>query len=979
MGDRPAEAVARDFDAMFRHGVLTGMSDAQLIERFATPPDGGGEMAFEVLVRRHGAMVMGVCRRVLGHDQSAEDAFQATFLVLALKARGIRVRDSLGPWLHGVAARIARRALAASRRHRHEPLPEEGPAVAGMPDPELADLGAAIDEELARLPDKYRLPVVLCYLKGQTQEEAARALGWTKGTVSGRLARAKDLLRHRLGRRGLAPSVAVLAAALAPSEVTAAVPASLVNSTVRTAIAAILGGAEAGAVAGHVTSLARGALKWLLVTRLVRAAVVSVLMLTTVAALAAPVLMPGWLPPRGNPLGRLFSKRGPAGARAALDPPAPRLDRYGDPLPAGAAVRLGTIQRRHTQRVVGLDLARGGKAVTVQDDGLLRLWDVETGRQLQADSLVDDAPGADRTIGLVAVSADGRFLATSGFDRGNVRPQGLNPVWIWKFEPHRLLRRLDVPALRVESLAISPDGTTIAVGVFSGEVLRWDVATGQRRATVKLGKLPISSLTYAPDGKSLVSTGQSRPVLVWDLEKGRGSALTGLKGSWSWPRFSRDGDLLAVPEVGAGIVLWDWKAGRTHIRIPGTVAVFAPDGRSVAVTGNGDALLTLLDTRDGRVRWKADLDWGIRQSGPIFSSDEKTILIEIDGEMRFLDAETGRERFGDDQTHPLQMSTVRYSPDGRRLLAGEYGGRVRIWDPSASRLLQVIGHRGRSQLLAVSPDGRDLAVARWQVEQSMSVWDLTTGRLRRDLQGFGDRVQAKALAFSPDGKSLLVYGNDHRLRMFKISTGREQAVVQPRFRLAEENPPLGPSFPPAKGKPPIDPWILAGDFSRGNRFLAVLEQRTVHVADMVTGEERFSGPGRVLAFTPDGGSLAIAAQCPPSQEDQGYGKTMVSTLDSDEIRLVDLDSGRDRRIAIRREQVQSLAFSPDGRLMAVAAGWRHATIRLYRTADGREIEAMSLPAPVTSRLGLAFSPDGRSLAAGLNDTTIPIWDVSRYH
>ena len=288
MDDRRAESALRDIDALFRLGVVTGVSDGQLLERFTARADREGQLAFEAIVRRHGPMVLGVCRRVLGDEQSAEDAFQATFMVLAIKAPAVRRRDSLGSWLHGVAARVARRALATRRRQQPQPLPEADLIATAAPDPALADLAAVIDEELGRLPDKYRLPVVLCYLEGRTQEEAARTLVWTKGTVSGRLARAKDLLRHRLTRRGLASSVGLVAAALTPETASAAVPASLLVATVRIATAAVLGGAEAGVIAGSVSSLVRAAMTWMRVARLVK-----VTALTLVVGLAAPATMAG--------------------------------------------------------------------------------------------------------------------------------------------------------------------------------------------------------------------------------------------------------------------------------------------------------------------------------------------------------------------------------------------------------------------------------------------------------------------------------------------------------------------------------------------------------------------------------------------------------------------------------------------------------------------------------------------------------------
>jgi RNA polymerase sigma factor (sigma-70 family) len=210
-----------------------GVSDAQLLESFLANHD---ETAFTALVRRHGPMVLAVCRRLLPNPHDAEDAFQATFLVLVRKAASLRRPQQLGNWLYGVAYRTAlkARATAARRRSRERPLvdvPKEGP-VAELVWRELRPL---LDEELARLPDKYRTPVVLCCLEGVSKREAARQLGWPEGTLSTRLHQARELLRQRLTRRGLTLSSGVVAAALTQSAAPAAVPVSLTTLTAKAA------------------------------------------------------------------------------------------------------------------------------------------------------------------------------------------------------------------------------------------------------------------------------------------------------------------------------------------------------------------------------------------------------------------------------------------------------------------------------------------------------------------------------------------------------------------------------------------------------------------------------------------------------------------------------------------------------------------------------------------------------------------------
>jgi RNA polymerase sigma factor (sigma-70 family) len=244
-------------------------TDEQLLDNFLTRHD---QAAFEALVRRHGPMVLGVCRRVLPNPHDVEDAFQATFLVLIHKARALSRRELLANWLYGVAYRTAVKAKGeAARRRLHERHAGAAALMASEPAPDLleGELGQVLDEELQRLPKKYRVPLVLCYLEGQTYEQTARQLGWTPGTVSGRLARARDLLRGRLTRRGVTFAVGLLATGLATDRVTAAVPASLVHSTTNAAMLVAGGNAAAtGAVSTSVLPLTKGVLQAMFWTKL---------------------------------------------------------------------------------------------------------------------------------------------------------------------------------------------------------------------------------------------------------------------------------------------------------------------------------------------------------------------------------------------------------------------------------------------------------------------------------------------------------------------------------------------------------------------------------------------------------------------------------------------------------------------------------------------------------------------------------------
>src|SRR5262245_10494007 len=262
-----------------------GLSDGQLLGAFVERRD---EAAFEALVRRHGPMVLGVCRRVLGCAHDAEDAFQATFLVLARKAASIAPREMVGNWLYGVAQRTALCARAGNlRRRSREKQVKAMPHPTIEPDVGWWELQALLDQELSRLPVLYRAPVVLCDLEGRSRKEVARHLDVPEGTLSSRLATARRLLAARLARRGLALSGGALATIVSAKAV-AGVPLALGASTVKAATAVAAGQAAVGVVSAEVTALVGGVLKAMSLTKLTFATVV-------VFAVAALTTGTAWL------------------------------------------------------------------------------------------------------------------------------------------------------------------------------------------------------------------------------------------------------------------------------------------------------------------------------------------------------------------------------------------------------------------------------------------------------------------------------------------------------------------------------------------------------------------------------------------------------------------------------------------------------------------------------------------------------------
>lgn len=248
-------AAGRDNDAC---------TDRQLLEQFVTRRE---QASFAALVRRHGPMVLGVCRRVLGHDQDAEDAFQATFLILARKAGSIRKHESVNSWLHGVAFHVAERLRAkVARRSVLQRKAVSRPPIDPAECVAWREIRCLLDSELARLPEHYRAPLVLCYLQGQTQDEAARQLEWSLSTFRRRLDRARRLLACRLKSRGLKLSAALTTPVLLENSATA-VPPLLAANTVRAGLIVATRNTAQGIVSAQVISLAESSVGSLVVKK----------------------------------------------------------------------------------------------------------------------------------------------------------------------------------------------------------------------------------------------------------------------------------------------------------------------------------------------------------------------------------------------------------------------------------------------------------------------------------------------------------------------------------------------------------------------------------------------------------------------------------------------------------------------------------------------------------------------------------------
>ncbi|MFO0953113.1 MAG: sigma-70 family RNA polymerase sigma factor [Isosphaeraceae bacterium] len=349
MKTRKGGAVLRQVNSLFNLGATRELTDGQLLERFATAPGEAGELAFAALVERHGAMVLRVCRARLTDPHDALDAFQATFLVLVRKARGLWVRDSLGPWLHQVAWRTATCAkVTAARRRRLERESVEAAALGKTTDAREPGWENVLHQEIDRLPERYRVPIVLCDLQGLSCEEAARRMGRPVGTVKCWRSRGRDRLRARLTRAGLAPA-AGLATVLSTSAGEAPVPKAAQESLWAAARAAA-NGSTVGVIPASVAEIVNGVMKEMFMNTLRRTTACLLALAVVAAGLGAAAR--GGAKDETPPAEPADAQAAPALARA--DPPGetsrtPEHDLW--PLTLHEALRLGLENADNVQGV----------------------------------------------------------------------------------------------------------------------------------------------------------------------------------------------------------------------------------------------------------------------------------------------------------------------------------------------------------------------------------------------------------------------------------------------------------------------------------------------------------------------------------------------------------------------------------------------------------------------------------------------------
>jgi RNA polymerase sigma factor (sigma-70 family) len=1006
MAETHPSPVLRHIHNLIGGGAAARLTDGQLLERFLTDRD---EEAVAVLVRRYGPLVLGVCRRVLHNTHAAEDAFQATFLVLIRKAHSLDRSKPLGSWLYTVAYRLALRARANEVRRR-EGEAEAAACRAEPAETTPSDLVVAVEEELQRLPERHRVPLVLCYLEGKTNEQAAQVLGCPRGSMSWRLNQARDLLRQRLLRRGLVYPAGALAALLTAEAASAAVPLPLLHNTVR---AGLWFAAEEASTTAFVSTqaltLAQGALKSMLVHKL--------------KIIAGLLLALGLLGTSATLLVRAAYQAEPAVPPDQRPPqvPAERAEVRQEGLPAGALARLGTTELRHGDGIFFAAYTPDGKRLlTAGKDKKIRLWDLATRKELRCfdrgeaeESKEPDAPepgqAMDRrmlaTLAMafqVSLSPDGEVVAAN---RGGT-------ILLWATATGEKLREWDTGQKVVALLRFSADSKSVLSLGTDGSLAIWEVATGKGLKHLAGGPVEKKEAGYKTDAAHLSAvspgfkylawqhvdtTAQSSVVKILDLETGKELApiKTQIGGAYVLA-FSPDDKTLAVFGFVGGITLWDVAAGKELGRLgggafggiaePATTFAFSPDGKTLAVTrSNGTIeLWDLVSLKRTRTIGEVVTDKGggmmillagfgaMARSALAYSPDGQTLTATLGGAMvRQFNVQTGEEIPGPAGGHRNTVAMVGLAADGESLLTYSYGDPVRVWDLVGGRQRREVPIASKATNAAFSASGRLASV----VGKTVTVSDADGKEVRKVEKG---KLPVLALALSPDGTVLATRNVlSPEVHLWDLATGKERATL-----------------------------AQAGEAPKGTG-LSVSETAGVVPPDLV-----FSPDGRYLAGAGAKRQLClwdVAAAAPLWELAPSAGQTIerfafstnsrcLATRNADgTVRLYETTTGEQRAVlgqplkkaagsgltvsiggmsiafSQQRDNPVCLAFSPDGRYLATTKDTPD--IHLWDVLAGREVG--KLTGHQGGVVSLLFTPDGKRLISGSTDTTALTWDVTR--
>lgn len=961
MADRHLRSVLQHVRDLVGSSNASSVTDVQLLERFLSQRD---EVAFEVILRRHGPLVMRVCRRVLPNGHDAEDAFQATFLVFVRKARSIGKRASVASWLYQVAHRVALRARLRASQRAATNQPSGDVAAAADESDGWRELRPVLDEEVRRLPEKYRTPVVLCYFEGQAYEKAAREIGCPKGTLSIRLTRARGLLRKRLARRGIALSLTALTAVLAENAASA-LSAALVDTTVKAAVH-FIAGIPGGIVSENVLDLTKRTLTAMVVTKVKLAA--TALAAVCVIAVGSGLFLSNLLAAKPTePASPVVDVAGEvlAAAEPQKEKQQPGTDVYGDPLPGSAVARLGTLRWRH--EATCLAYSSDGKFLATGGNGnQIALWDAATGKEIHRwKGHVDFHDSVDaRSKDFFVHRAYVFYQPAAGANGTEARGM-------------------------IFDLAFSPDNKTLASVACDGKVRLWDVATGKQRLAAGGHVSPlVTSVAFSSDGKFVASGSVDGTVRVWDVATGKESrVLNGLSvhkgntGTYTATspvvRFSPKENVLA----GAGegfLLLWDAATGKELHRldldvkkIGGCVELaFSPDGRTLVGAGGYDKTLYIWEVATGKQLQ------AVKFAEEVFAvamapDGKKLAVAMVDSPLFLVDCASGKviEEIPGVNT-VAGCRCLAFSPDGKVLSTTRPNEPVRHFDLTGKEVKEVQEYGGSFRHMAhslfYSADGKTLISG--NSDQRIRVWDAATGKeLRRlgskefGLMSIMNRM-VPAIAASADGKQV-AYATAGKIRN---GQGPDEIAIP---LISTESGKLIRQFKGTEPPPALswDNYFQVALAPNGKLLAGIDYLGAIHFWDVATGEELGLLEADVGAKNHQGGEQ-------PPLIFSADSRTVATALTlNHEVRLWDVATRKLlQSFDGHQKKVLSVALSSDGKLLA--AGGEDESIRVWEISTGNQVHKFT--GHRGSVLSVAFSLDSKQLASGGEDQTIRIWELS---
>jgi RNA polymerase sigma factor (sigma-70 family) len=968
---------------------LGDFTDRKLLERFTREED---EAAFAIVVRRHAGLVLGACRAVLQHQQDAEDAFQATFLVLARKAGSVAWQESVAGWLFETARHMALKVRShAARRRLHEVAMEDLPPVDNVANLAWGELRSILDEELSRLPEKYRAALVLCHMEGKSRSEAARELGWKEGAVKIRLERGRDLLRVRLTRRGLALSTGLLGTMLSTSALSAMVPARLMESTVKAATCYAAGKeAAAGLVSAEAAALAKGGLGAMAFSK-------SKMVALTLAALlvTAGTGISLHRPAVAQSVAALDADT----AKPAADSKAAAQDQYGDALPQGAKMRFGTLRLRHGGPVYFVGFAAKGKElVTAGQDCTVRVWELPSGKELRRIGKPAQAAAGVGAMPNIAIAGGNAMMAPRG-------QAGSSQV------------------------ALSADGQTLAIAAADGTVQLYEVATGKQAGKIQAGP-GLGSMVFASDAKSLATRSNTGVIQQWEIATGKeirkygtpvnnqnGVIIIVNNGLWvggggGGIAFSPDGKTIAGQKSNfdpknqkatGEVQLWSVETGKEIKSLKddqangfaGSSAIaFAPNSKTLA-WASSDGTVHLFDSESSKdLRTLGDKGGAI--SAQAFAPDGKSLAVQGNDKLvRVYDVENGKElrQLGDKEADARgaggfvvasrfvgggSSQSLAYSPDGDVLAVAGSGNTVRLWAVATGKEILPVasGHQGGVSPVAVSPDGKTLISC--GADHVVRLWDMATGK---EIRQFKLPAEAANAVFSPNG-GLLAFATADTIRVWDVAKGSEVQTM--KLPAAPANPFGFKAGVSLLAFSPDDKVLASRGFESKIRLWDVASGAETRVLDEPLPKEQGNpAPGGLMirgfgtysagiAFSSDGGTVAAVTS---SQNVGAWGVANVqigggraNNAVKPMARFWHVLTGKQVRQFVIDKPAQAFVLSPDDRNLATLNG--DGTISIWEVASGKERCQFKAGGTL-----LRFAKDGHTLAVAGNDRKIALYDI----